>query len=313
MICIKCNSQVEDGVKFCPVCGANLVEDVNHANFDAQSNFNSMSSDKVNVLLVIISVFIPLVGFILFFAYKSKSPKTAKYSGIAALASFLVSFIISILLGSLLIFNFSPSPNEILNDNNDVVENSNDDTVVEENDSTDSNQTQSENKSTISNDWKQYQIDINGKIYTLPMTYLELSTATGFSMKETNASSNLENNHYALVNLYKNDKLALYIEIINKTGDVKKYTECNVSRVSQSKYQVSQGAQAIIFPGGIKVGDSITDEQVVALLGTANDVKDYGTSKQYMYLSDTSWTTINNYKIKITNGVVEELSLDHRG
>lgn len=313
MVCIKCNSQVEDGVKFCPVCGANLVEGVNNANFDAQSNFNSMSSDKVNVLLVIISVFIPLVGFILFFAYKSKSPKTAKYSGIAALASFLVSFIISILFGSLLIFNFSPSSNEISNDNNDVVENSNDDTVVEENDSTDSNQTQSENKSTISNDWKQYQIDINGKIYTLPMTYLELSTATGFSMKETNASSNLENNHYALVNLYKNDKLALYIEIINKTGDVKKYTECNVSRVSQSKYQVSQGAQAIIFPGGIKVGDSITDEQVVALLGTANDVKDYGNSKQYMYLSDTSWTTINNYKIKITNGVVEELALDHRG
>ena len=69
MVCIKCNSQVEDGVKFCPVCGANLVEGVNNANFDAQSNFNSMSSDKVNVLLVIISIFIPLVGFILFFAY----------------------------------------------------------------------------------------------------------------------------------------------------------------------------------------------------------------------------------------------------
>ena len=68
----------------------------------------------------------------------------------------------------------------------------------------------------------------------------------------------------------------------------------------------------IIFPGGLKVGDSITDAKLTELFGVPNDSKDYSGSKQYTYLSDTTWTTTNNFKISVVDGVIDEIQLDHR-
>lgn len=52
--------------------------------------------DNVNIWFVLLSWFIPIAGFIVFFVKKDSSPKTAKASGITALVSFILNLIIVI-------------------------------------------------------------------------------------------------------------------------------------------------------------------------------------------------------------------------
>lgn len=342
MVCNKCNSQVQEGSQFCPNCGNDMtsptventvVNDVNNQeNINPEQNLGNVPSgqvqnvqDKVNIWLVILSWFIPLAGLIIFFVQKKTSPKTAKASGICALISALLSIVVIILSFSFIFgaLNYAvestdDTAQEIIEqaesqikDTQDMLDdNLNTNTEKDESTTTDSSTTTSVN---VSNDWKQYQFGLNGKVYTLPMSYNDFKIASGFTIKDTYINMVLPNNHYAPVNLYKNDKLALYIELFNKSGAEAKYVESNVTRISQTQYQVSQGADKIIFPGGLKVGDSITEVKLTELFGAPNDSKDYSGSKQYTYLSDTTISTKNNFKINVKDGVIDEIQLDHRG
>lgn len=351
MVCNKCNAQVQDGVQYCPNCGNNLAaasvdNTMNAANANTENqpvmpdvNQNSGVSpanngnqnngqDKVNVWLVVLSWFIPLAGLIIFFVKKDSSPKTAKASGICALISFLLNLVIVIASFSLIFGVANKAYNDTIDqagsmiediydemedqieDAEDIIEDAMDE--VTSGDSAIGSDTTT-TPTAVSADWKQYQIGIAGKTVTLPMSYTDIATATGFALKDTYKNLVLPNNHYALVNLYKNDKLALYIEVFNNSGVEAKYVDCKVTRVSQTKYQISQGAEAIVFPGGIKAGDAVTDVQITTLFGAPNDLKVNGTTKQYTYLSDTTWTTTNNFKIKVVDGIIDEIQLDHRG
>ena len=339
MICNKCGANVAEGTKFCTACG-NQLDNVQNTNIVEQPtivaeqtqaepvvnneiNTNNVSNipvnntttsnepsteEKVNIWLVILSWFIPLVGFIIFFVKKQSEPKTAKASGICALISTILGFIVmgamSILMVSILNFATNTA-DEIIKESYETID------KIE--DELEDGYISSGVTTAISNDWKKYQIGINGVVYTLPMGYQDISLATGFTIKDTNLNTLLEPNHYTSTNLYKNDKLALYIDIINNEKENIKYIDCMVTRVTQSKYQVSQGAEQIIFPGNIKIGDEITEDKIVTLFGTPNDKKVYGNNIQYIYLSDTTWTTTNNFKITVVDGVIEEIQLDHRG
>lgn len=343
MVCNKCNSQVQEGSQFCPNCGNDMtsptventvVNDVNNqGNINPEQNLGNVPSgqvqntqDKVNVWLVILSWFIPLAGLIIFFVQKKTSPKTAKASGICALISALLSIVVVILSFSFIFgaLNYAvdstdDTAQEIIEQAESQIKDTQDmlddnlNTNTEKDESITSDSSTTTTNVTVSNDWKQYQFGINGKVYTLPMSYNDFKNASGFTIKDTYLNMVLPNNHYAPVNLYKNDKLALYIELFNISGAEAKYVESNVTRISQTNYQVSQGADKIIFPGGLKVGDSITEAKLTELFGVANDSKDYSGNKQYTYLSDTTISTKNNFKINVKDGVIDEIQLDHRG
>ena len=342
MVCNKCNAPVNEGEKFCPGCGNDLSVnppvqgDVNTQPVEQAVVNNDASSvnvgnavnvvptqDKVNIWLVILSWFIPLAGLIIFFVQKKTSPKTAKASGICALISALLSIVGVVLSFSLLFgaMNFAvettkDTAEEIIDQAGSQIEDIEDmlDENLETNITTDSSTTTDSTTTNVavSNDWKQYQFGIGDKVYTLPMSYNDFKTASGFTIKDMYINMVLANNHYAPVNLYKNDKLALYIELFNNSGAELKYVDSSVTRISQTKYQVSQGADKIVFPGGLKVGDAITEAQLTALFGAPSEAKDYSGSKQYIYVSDTTWTTTNNFKINVIDGVIDEIQLDHR-
>ena len=116
--------------------------------------------------------------------------------------------------------------------------------------------------------------------------------------------------------MYKNDKLALYTEVLNDTENPMLYTNCKITRVSQTKYQVSQGATPIIFPGGLKAGDSITEDKIIELFGSPDDKDNYTNdnyvSNTYKYVEDKTWTTTNNFEITVVNGIIDQIELDHR-
>ena len=319
MNCNKCNNVVQPGTQFCPNCGNKLIVEVNSSQNYSQPiqenqipinhDINNGKEDKANVWLVILSWFIPIAGLIIFFVKKEDSPKTAKASGLCALISFIINLLVIVISFVLFFSTAAQIANDTIENTNDLIEE-----IYEE-----ENEDQLNNSSNVvvTNDWKSYQVSIGDTLITLPTTYEQLSKATGFSFKETDINVTLNDGYYATLNMYKNGDLALYTEVLNTSGVEKKYIDCKITRLSQTKYQVvTNGAAAISFPGNIKAGQTITETEIISLFGEPNDTNVYSSegyeSKTYVYLSDTLWTTTNNFKITVVNGIIDEIQLDHR-
>lgn len=314
MKCNYCGSELEENAKFCGNCGKEIIkkDEINtNESINQSVNPKQESAEKVNVGLVILSFFIPLAGLIIFLTKKDKEPKTAKTSGICALVSFILNLIIILFVFMFFSFALNTSK-EIIKEGGktfdkimDKAENDTHDIIDDENDNIN-----------ISGTWDDYEVMVNNKSIKLPCTYNELSTATGFKMKSAQENSSLSSNYYTLVNMYKNDKLALYTEILNDTSADIKYTDSKITRIGQTKYQVSTGADQIVFPGGIKAGDKITGEEIINKYGEPTNKRDYSNngyeSVTYIYNANTSWTTTNYFEIKIVNGIIDEITLDNR-
>ena len=285
-------------------------------NVQYQTETINQQEGKANVGLVILSVLIPIVGLIIFLVKKDSDKKTAKASGIAALISFGVSILVTIIS----VVAISLSAKNIIDD---AIDSAQDYEIIEDDETQvddsyydeDDNEIDSGN-SNISDEWKNYQFTVNNKTLSLPATYSDLSSATSSEMQSSYTKSYLQSGYYAIVNMYKNDKLALYTEVLNDTDQDMLYTDCKITSVSQTKYQISVGADEIIFPGGLKAGQEITESEIISLFGTPDDTYNYESdgyiSNTYTYLEDTNYTTINYYEIKVVNGVIDELTLDNR-
>lgn len=310
MYCKWCGSKVDGNSKFCPNCGKEVLASNDGSQSVANGDSNVVKEEKTNVWFAVLSFLIPLAGLIIFLVKKDKEPKTAKASGICAIVGFLIGTIISFVIFFLVINGglkltenlVDKSLNtfdKVIDKNEDAIDHA-DDIINEE----------------VSDDWDDYEFVINGKELELPCSYSQLKSVTGFSAKSSDENSVLSNNYYTIVNMYKNDKLALSIEVLNDTGSDAKYMDSKVTRVSQSKYQVSNGANKITFPGGLVAGEEITENKIKQLFGEPTDVNNYSSdgyeSVTYTYNEDTSWTTTNYFKIQVVNGVISEITLDNR-
>lgn len=136
-ICNQCHKEVADGMYECPYCGfralsglmgdvkttlvakdENITESDDTPFADAETderekpdvdgsdipqyyaNGNAgKDKEKINIVLLILSICCPIVGFVVFFADKKSQPRTAKVCGIAALVSFIVAFTAQMLVG----------------------------------------------------------------------------------------------------------------------------------------------------------------------------------------------------------------------
>ena len=332
MKCSKCGTSFGSDMKFCPNCGQPIenIATVN-SSFNNDSsigastimaqgstmtpNFQSgvvNNSERVNVGLVILSCLFPIIGIILFFVNKKKQPKNAKACGLGALISIIVSVVLTLMI-------VIPIVNDVIDTAKGSIDYNEEENIIEEENDIiveDTNTNDDENIGTVSNNWKDYQIEYNGQIISLPTTYQKVSSITGFTYKDSALQSYLDNNYYISINMYYNDKLALYTETTNDTGVTALYTDCNITRISQTKYQASQTGKTFIFPGGLKVGEALTEADLIALVGQPTDKDVYSSDNYekitYTYNANTTWTTTNLYKIEVVNGIIDQLTLDNR-
>lgn len=83
MYCPNCGAQISKDAYVCPKCGV-------LTNNKAANNVVDKSSVGLNIL----SFFIPIVGLILYFTMKAKTPIKAKAIGISALIGFILNLIL---------------------------------------------------------------------------------------------------------------------------------------------------------------------------------------------------------------------------
>lgn len=221
----------------------------------------------------------------------------------------LVLIIVGLLAGFFFINNKSKE-----NTNNQPASDNN--TVESENNEVKELPEKNSNTYKVSNKWDEYVISINNTAIKLPYSYKDFKTVSGLAMKDIEEKNYLESNYYKLENLYKNDKLALYIEVINDTKEAIQGIDTKITRVSQTKYMVTSGSDPVIFPGNLTVNKNITKDELVALFGEPNDIKNFSDNNYnkdtYKYYSDETYTTFNYFQIDVVNGVIDEITLDHR-
>jgi hypothetical protein len=119
--CSKCGNASNNEDLFCAKCGKPFNESNTTSNtYKSPFNFD-ISDDTINSLLLILGIFIPLAGFILYLAYRDSDPAKANSSGKGALIGVgasvglaIVSFIIfalfflaDVALGSIIFSIFS--------------------------------------------------------------------------------------------------------------------------------------------------------------------------------------------------------------
>lgn len=231
MVCKWCNSEVSENAKFCTNCGGSIsrpeYQTQNTINNQSQNTFGGIQQKSVNVGLVILSFFIPLAGLIIFLSKKDSDKQTAKISGIVALISFGISTLSTMILFGTVLSTAGKVMNTVGNEIKEQIEDDFNPPSI--------NYDENEENSPIQNsntNWKNYELSVNNVTLKLPCTYNDLSYATLAAMKDVDLNSTLAINYYALVNMYKENKLALSIEILNDTGANIVYKDGKVTRVS---------------------------------------------------------------------------------
>lgn len=94
MFCKYCGKEIDDKAYVCIHCGK-IVGDAR----DIQQATNGEENSTFGY--GVLGFFIPIVGLVLYFVWKNEKPLTAKACGIGAIAGFIGSFVLGIIIGIL--------------------------------------------------------------------------------------------------------------------------------------------------------------------------------------------------------------------
>ena len=112
MYCPGCGKQITVNDHYCPYCGKQLNSDqqpsytvtepqyqgqysAGNPNYNYRPDYGHVNGDDApSIGYSIISVFVPIIGIILYFLFKRNYPNRAQACGIAALIGFLINLII---------------------------------------------------------------------------------------------------------------------------------------------------------------------------------------------------------------------------
>lgn len=166
----------------------------------------------------------------------------------------------------------------------------------------------------LSNNWKEYVISVYNKTIKLPTTYERVEALSGFKYASTDSKNYMKANSNDIINLYVEDKLALYAYVKNDNDNEIEYTDSKVVGIWQSRYEVETNyAERIVFPGNLIVGQEINRDTLVSLFGEPSNVRstnlDNYITDDYYYYEDEKDVTEKFYKITVVNGKITDIHL----
>ena len=102
MFCRHCGTKLVDQAVFCTACGKPVAEEPPQAAEPTYPQPIPVTVDSGSYGWWALGFFFPLVGLILFLAWKDQKPLTAKRAGIGALVGAIVSVVLFVLVFGLL-------------------------------------------------------------------------------------------------------------------------------------------------------------------------------------------------------------------
>lgn len=157
----------------------------------------------------------------------------------------------------------------------------------------------------LSDDIYSFQLELNGEIYTFPMSYADF-TAMGWEY-DGDETDTLAPYEYTAAETFIKDGLEVYTTLINMGVNTVPYAECMVGGVSVDRYQYEDAPDTqIAMPGGVAYGVS-TLEDIQAAYGTPTDTYegDLYTSVSYEYDYYREW----EFYVFNESGVLEEFEV----
>ena len=279
-----------------------------------------VTNDKANVGLIILSIFIPLAGFILYFVKKKEEPKAAKSYGLAALIMLIINIVLSIIItvcsiaGVLKLAKdvnkYSPDSSfSYTTDQEDA-----DDTTDNSSTAPAVSASSAKFASTKYADLDHRQFAINGKVYTLGVTTLQDMIDDGVPFDKddiANANNNVnpDSGTDFEIELGKYNYATVYVG--NFTDDNKAAKDCPIREIYFSiDEDETQNVLSFNFPF------SLTEDN---LKENSGDPTDYSTntSNKYTYttyeykVESDDYYGESGYNFEFTNGKLSYVTIDY--
>ena len=173
-----------------------------------------------------------------------------------------------------------------------------------------------ESAASVSDNWKDYEVLINGKKVKLPTSFKGIEQLTGMQLTEyfeTNSQKPHASRNLPL--MISDDQAGMHLYFQNSTEEELSYTECEIAGIVQTYINIENGATPIIFPGGLYVGMPMTEESLEEMFGTPfyteefeSEEEDYRTW-EYHYTDDEEDGFYHLYIIEVINGEISTLEL----
>lgn len=167
------------------------------------------------------------------------------------------------------------------------------------------------NSNNISN-FTNTDIIINSNKYTLPVDFSELEKKENLELDDEMYITELESFVSFDSSLYLNSRNVFNVTFQNRTEKTDDIKNAKIVSISQSGYQVK--FMKVIFPGDLYVGEKMTQEEVIAILGTPTDVTEtsngvllkYGDKYEFSHGNSTNQYY---YEVSISSDIINGLEL----
>lgn len=336
MRCSFCGNELEEGVKYCPLCGTKVkgkdpekhAEEANEANDDRCSDPNGyqygcgqpvkrISGTKYIVFSILTTLCCcpPLgIASIIFaskidalqrsgdYAGAKKASKTARTLMIIGLIVGLASVVVT---GTNTFSKFDDMVNsgsyEI--EEEELVEESESDAVVEEIPRSDVQKADG-----LGDTWSSFTVQINDTVLRFPCTISDVEE-TGLKMDDEywGDAAIVEAGDYELVFFSDDDLCSLMFMSVNNSATDKKVSECPLSGICVSDFDVKDGKVTVIFPGDVRVGDNISE--VEAKWGAATEVTEGSSFDSYAWYGE-AFKTYCMINVDPETGIITNIDLD---
>lgn len=159
----------------------------------------------------------------------------------------------------------------------------------------------------LSSDMKSAQVQVDGKVLTLPTTYKELTDLGWKLASDFSEDDIVESDDFEFVYLEK-DNSTLNVTLYNKTDEDKLYKDCEIWDIYVNETYFEEEPANVCLAAGIQVGSTYKD--VIAAYGEPDYVSSYTYSSYYAYMLDEI-----TYSITIDNetGLVSSFSIEWYG
>ncbi len=159
----------------------------------------------------------------------------------------------------------------------------------------------------LSSDMKSAQVQVDGKVLTLPTTYKELTDLGWKLASDFSEDDIVESDDFEFVYLEK-DNSTLNVTLYNKTDEDKPYKDCEIWDIYVNETYFEEEPANVCLAAGIQVGSTYKD--VIAAYGEPDYVSSYTYSSYYAYMLDEI-----TYSITIDNetGLVSSFGIEWYG